>query len=149
MCALCYFAAIFANNAGMFVLAIAMAAFWNDMTMGAAWASCLDIGRKYSGIVAGCMNTVGNLGGFVAGFLTGYILDQVKHHDLPTLATSTLGLIGSPLGQGPLLATSAYQGSILKASQTGWNVNFLLFTAVYVVATLLWLGFDATKPVAE
>ena len=50
------------------------AAFWNDMTMGSAWASCLDIGGKYSGIVAGCMNTVGNLGGAVAGFMTGRIL---------------------------------------------------------------------------
>ena len=75
LCAACYFLAILADNAWLFVLAIAMAAFWNDMTMGAAWASCLDIGRRYSGIVAGCMNTVGNLGGFVAGFLSGYILD--------------------------------------------------------------------------
>ena len=46
-----------------------------QQTMGSAWASCLDIGRKYSGIVAGCMNTIGNLGGAVAGFATGLILD--------------------------------------------------------------------------
>ena len=74
ICGLCYFASMFTSNVYLFVLAIAMAAFWNDMTMGAAWASCLDIGRKYSGIVAGCMNTVGNLGGAAAGFATGYIL---------------------------------------------------------------------------
>ncbi len=52
--------------------------------MGAAWASCLDIGKRYSGIVSGCMNTVGNLGGTAAGFLTGRILDM-------TLPNSTLG----------------------------------------------------------
>ena len=44
---------------------VSLASFWNDITMGAAWASCIDIGRRYSGIVAGCMNTIGNLGGFM------------------------------------------------------------------------------------
>jgi nitrate/nitrite transporter NarK len=62
----------------MFVLAIALAAFWNDLTMGSAWASCLDIGRQWSGIVSGCMNTVGNLGGAAAGFATGWVLDTWK-----------------------------------------------------------------------
>jgi MFS transporter, ACS family, glucarate transporter len=76
VCGMCYFASMFTSNVYLFVLAIAMAAFWNDMTMGAAWASCLDIGRKYSGIVSGCMNTVGNLGGAAAGFATGHVLNM-------------------------------------------------------------------------
>src|SRR5207249_7988052 len=42
ICAACYFASIFAANPWLFVLAIALAAFWNDITMGSAWASCLD-----------------------------------------------------------------------------------------------------------
>jgi len=42
--------------------------------MGAAWASCLDIGKRFSGIVSGCMNTIGNLGGAVAGTATGAVL---------------------------------------------------------------------------
>jgi MFS family permease len=75
LCATCYFLAIFMESAWGFVFAVGFAAFWNDMTMGASWASCLDIGKRYSGIVAGCMNTVGNLGGAVAGALTGWILD--------------------------------------------------------------------------
>jgi MFS family permease len=78
MCALCWFLTLLAGNAYVFVLLIALAAFWNDLTMGSAWASCLDIGRKYSGIVSGCMNTVGNLGGAVAGFTTGLVLDHYK-----------------------------------------------------------------------
>src|SRR5207245_6250576 len=76
LCALCYFLSIFADNAWLFALAVALAAFCNDITMGAAWASCLDIGRRYSGIVAGCMNTVGNLGGSGSGAITGTILKQ-------------------------------------------------------------------------
>jgi MFS family permease len=78
ICGLCYFSSMFAGDVYVFVFAIAMAAFWNDMTMGAAWASCLDIGRRYSGVVSGCMNTIGNLGGATAGFLTGQILQFYK-----------------------------------------------------------------------
>jgi MFS family permease len=74
-CALCWFLSLTAHSPGMFVLFVALASFWNDITMGAAWASCIDIGGKYAGIVSGCMNTVGNLGGALAGFTTGLILD--------------------------------------------------------------------------
>jgi MFS transporter, ACS family, glucarate transporter len=106
-CAACYFLSLAASSPWLFVLAIALAAFWNDLTMGSAWASCLDIGGRYSGMVSGCMNTVGNLGGAVAGIATGLVLDCFEPH--------------------------------------GWTINFILFGAVYVVATLLWLRFDATK----
>jgi MFS family permease len=113
ICALCYILSGYATDAGLFVLAVALAAFWNDLTMGSAWASCLDIGGKYSGIVAGCMNTIGNLGGAMAGVLTGWILAE-------------------------------YKADI----DTGWHLNFLLFGAVYIAATLLWLRFDSTQPVS-
>jgi len=121
ICAMCYFLSIFAKTPWLFVLAVAMAAFWNDLTMGSAWASCLDIGKKYSGIVAGCMNTVGNLGGFAAGFLTGWILDLNRPE-------STGGPPSAP-------------------SSLGWNINFLIFGSVYLIATFLWFRFDSTKPV--
>jgi nitrate/nitrite transporter NarK len=110
--------------AWLFVLSIAVATFWNDMTMGSAWASCLDIGGRYSGIVAGCMNTVGNLGGFAANILTGLILK---------------GYTGG-LKEG----TAAYFDQIHPA----WVLNFLLFGGVYVIAVVLWAFFDSTKPVA-
>jgi nitrate/nitrite transporter NarK len=80
-CALCYFLSLAASSPWLFVLAVAMAAFCNDLTMGAAWASCQDIGREYTGIVSGCMNTVGNLGGAAAGYLTGLVLQQLGHQD--------------------------------------------------------------------
>jgi MFS family permease len=76
VCALCWFGSLLAGSPWLFVLSVALAALWNDLTMGAAWASCIDIGGKYAGIVSGCMNTVGNLGGAAAGYITGVILDQ-------------------------------------------------------------------------
>ena len=123
-CAACYFVAVyFMKSPWTFVLLIAFAAFWNDLTMGSSWASCLDIGRRYSGIVAGCMNTVGNLGGALAGVLTGKILDW-----------HTAGL-------APKTATFE------AARSQGWTVNILLFGTAYVVAVCCWLWFDATKPI--
>jgi MFS family permease len=81
-CALFYVLAllvhIFHLSPWLFVGSIALAAFWNDLTMGAAWASCIDIGKRYSGIVSGCMNTVGNMGGAVAGALGGLVLTWLK-----------------------------------------------------------------------
>jgi ACS family glucarate transporter-like MFS transporter len=108
ICALCYFFSLAASSPWLFVLAVALAAFWNDLTMGSAWASCIDIGRHYSGIVSGCMNTVGNLGGAAAGIATGWIVQSFPSH--------------------------------------GWTINVLIFGGVYVLAMLLWLRFDATKP---
>jgi ACS family glucarate transporter-like MFS transporter len=123
LCAASYFTAIFfLQSPYMFVFLIAFAAFWNDLTMGSSWASCLDIGKRYSGIVAGCMNTVGNLGGAVAGVLTGVILD---------LHTSGI-------------AAGAAQD---EARHAGWVMNIFLFGAAYVIAAGCWLFFDATKPV--
>lgn len=110
--------------AWLFVGSVAFATFWNDMTMGSAWASCIDIGGRYAGIVSGCMNTIGNLGGFVANILTGKVLQ------------SWLGSVGPN------------DPNYYDLSQPAWLVNFSLFGAAYVVAVLLWSRFDATKPVA-
>src|SRR5262245_20356708 len=42
--------------------ALCLASFVKDFAMGASWATTIDIGHRYSGTVAGLMNTVGNLG---------------------------------------------------------------------------------------
>jgi nitrate/nitrite transporter NarK len=133
LCGLCYLACLVTPTAFTFFLAISFAAFWNDLTMGAAWATCQDIGRRYAAIVAGCMNTVGNLGGAAAAWLTGEILERT------------------------LAAHAAAQGVAIEAlSETekasglwpGYQINFAVFGAVYFLAVLLWLRIDATRPVA-
>lgn len=79
-CALCYFLALIANSPWLFVLFLALAAFCNDLTMGSAWASCIDIGGRYAGIVSGCMNTIGNLGGALAGISAGWVVERFGSH---------------------------------------------------------------------
>jgi nitrate/nitrite transporter NarK len=93
VCALCYFLSLTAQSPWMFIFFVAMAAFWNDITMGSAWASCIDIGGKYSGIVSGCMNTIGNLGGAVAGISTGLILDRFGNETGWTINLISFGVL--------------------------------------------------------
>jgi MFS transporter, ACS family, glucarate transporter len=123
MCALCFFAALLLHRAHMpwlFVLAIAMGAWCNDLTMGASWASCLDIGGKYSGIVSGCMNSIGNLGQAAVNVLTGLIMAICIHKFGP------------------------------EGRSLSWQINLFCYGMAYVVAVVLWSVFDASKPlVAE
>jgi ACS family glucarate transporter-like MFS transporter len=126
LAAVCFLGAIFADqDVWLFVFAIGFAAFFNDMMMGAAWASCLDIGKRYAGIVAGCMNTIGNLGGAAAGVLTGYIID--------------LSRAGLP--------SAAPKAEVLEVSRSGWTINFALFGFVFLLGAIFWMFFDSTTPI--
>lgn len=53
-----------------------LASFCNDLVMPGAWATCMDIGGRYAGTVAGSMNMMGNIAGFVAPSVGGYILQK-------------------------------------------------------------------------
>jgi MFS transporter, ACS family, glucarate transporter len=56
------------------MLFMGLTSFFNDLVMPGSWASCMDIGGKYAGTVAGSMNMMGNLAGFAAPLSGGYIL---------------------------------------------------------------------------
>lgn len=155
LCAACYALAMTANNVWFFVLAIALAAFWNDMTMGSTWASAIDIGQRFSGIVSGFMNTVGNLGGFAAGFMTGRILDSYaakSQTEAMMTATTQIGLAfnTNPLMAGSLLPVVHESAQALSmAREQGWQANFLSYTLVYVLAVCFWSFFDASRPIVK
>ena len=56
------------------MLLMGMASFFNDLVMPGAWGACMDVGGKYAGTVSGSMNMAGNMAGFVAPAVGGYIL---------------------------------------------------------------------------
>lgn len=132
LCGVCYLLCLTRPGPTGFFLAISFAAFWNDLTMGSAWATCQDIGRKYAAIVAGFMNTVGNLGGAVAGTVTGKIL-QAK------LAAGAESIDKSV----EELSKDEKREFLLQ----GYNLNFLIFALVYFLAVALWFRVDATVPI--
>jgi ACS family glucarate transporter-like MFS transporter len=138
VCALCYLGCLAAPGAVTFFLAISFAAFFNDLTMGAAWATCQDIGKRYAAIVAGCMNTIGNLGGAAGTFMTGYILKVAvaRHETVRGVSVDAL----SGMEQAEFLR---------EAHVLGYQINFISFAVVYFLAMLLWFVIDATKPVAD
>jgi len=100
--------------------------FFNDLIMSPSWATAQDIGRRYSAIVSGIMNMVGNLGAVVGLFVSGQIM---KAHSLTYLADD---------------------GSVLKTvvQPEGYVTCFFLYAVIYTLGVGLWLLIDPTKPIA-
>jgi ACS family glucarate transporter-like MFS transporter len=136
LCCVCFIGSVFADTLFTFFLAISLAAFWSDLTMGAAWATCQDIGRRYAAIVAGCMNTIGNLGGSIAGLVTGFILNRAAQGK-----ADALGIDVNTLARPDMAA------DMLAALLPAYRVNFMIFAAVCVLALIFWLRIDATEPI--
>jgi len=98
------------------MLAMGMASFCNDLTMPGSWASCMDIGGKFSGTVSGSMNMMGNFGGLVGPVAVGYLL---------TLA-----------------ATTNAAGEKVE----NWLPVFVVASAIYFLGALFWLFIDPVTP---
>lgn len=67
------------------------------------------------------MNSVGNMGGAVAGAVTGWIISRCVHGTASGAPTHELGM------------------------EIAWTINFAIFGLAYVIATCLWFFFDSTK----
>ena len=52
-------------------LLLAVAAFFQMITLSASWSVCLDVGRKNAGVVTGFMKMIGNLGGTLSPIVVG------------------------------------------------------------------------------
>jgi MFS transporter, ACS family, glucarate transporter len=77
------------------VLAIAAASFCNDISMPGAWTACMEVGDRYVGTIAGTMNMMGNLGGFVSPIVLGYIVDQTGNWNVTFYVTAAIYAIGA------------------------------------------------------
>jgi MFS transporter, ACS family, glucarate transporter len=80
------------NRAAALLLALALA--FQAFTISSAWAVCLDVGRDYAGIVTGCMNTVGNIGGAIAPLVVGYAVKNWKSWTLPFYIMAAVFVFG-------------------------------------------------------
>lgn len=79
------------DNALWGMLAMGIASFANDLTMPCSWNSCMDIGGKYAGTVAGSMNMMGNMAAFAAPTFGGFLLDRT-HNDWNMLLDVMVGV---------------------------------------------------------
>ncbi len=64
------------GNFWIFATCLILVGLFNDLIMGPAWATTQDIGGRYSAIVGGAMNMIGNLGAALGNYITGRILKE-------------------------------------------------------------------------
>ncbi len=75
-------------NPMLAVMCLCLASFVKDFAMGASWSTTIDIGHRYSGTVAGFMNTVGNLGTVVSPPLVMWLVLATGEGDAHKLSVS-------------------------------------------------------------
>jgi nitrate/nitrite transporter NarK len=138
MTALCFLGCFsmckFARNPFAYFLVISFAGFSTDLAMGAAWAACQDIGKRYAAVVAGCMNMVGNLGGSLAGLVYGHFLQN------------SLAAHAARLGSSADALTDTQKAAALW---DGYQVNFLIAVGMYAIGVFCWFRIDATRPLVD
>lgn len=66
-----------------------------DLALSACWSVCLDIGRRYAGVVTGCMNTFSNLGGVLTPLVVAYAVDRWHSWTYPFYVTAAMYAAGA------------------------------------------------------
>ena len=131
-CAGCWFGAMQSDNIHLFCLFVSGAAFCIDLTLGASWASCQDLGRRHAAVVAAAMNTIGTLGSALANWLTGTIVERS---------------LFSSAQQRNITVDEMSQAAKVVATNAGFQTVFLTFGLVYVAAAICWLAINPRRPV--
>jgi ACS family glucarate transporter-like MFS transporter len=68
-----------------------------DLMLPGAWAICLDIGKKYGGVISGAMNTAGNIGGFLCATAFGYLVEATGNYNFPLYVIAGMLLASAAL----------------------------------------------------
>lgn len=59
-----------------------------ELILAITWATCLDIGGSAAGVVSGTMNSLGQIGGALAPWLIGMMVDRTGTWELPLLVSA-------------------------------------------------------------
>lgn len=81
--AIAMFAATAAAEARTAAVLIAVAAAASMFTLGASWATAIEIGGRNSGVVSAAMNTSGQVGGILSPILLAFIVERFDDWSLP------------------------------------------------------------------
>jgi nitrate/nitrite transporter NarK len=94
-CALLVFASTLPVPAALKAVLLAMALASADLALGACWAVPIDIAPDHAGVVTGCMNTLGNLGGLVGPLVLGLAVDRWHSWTFPFYVTAAVYASGA------------------------------------------------------
>jgi MFS family permease len=81
------------STAKAVLLAFALASA--DLALGACWAVPIDIAPDHAGVITGCMNTLGNLGGLIGPLVVGVAVDRWGSWTFPFYVTSIVYASGA------------------------------------------------------
>lgn len=130
LCVVLFLLCPLAPNALVFFVVVSLAAFFTDLTVPSAWATCQDIGGRYAATIGAFMNMGAGLAGALAGWVTGSVLE----HSIQERAT-LLHVLPEKLGFDETTA----------ALRHGYHLNFYSFAALYLVAFVCWFKIDPTR----
>lgn len=134
LAAMCWFIAPHASTAQLFFLAVSMTAFFNDLTLSSAWATCQDVGGRHTAVVSAWMNTVGTFGAAAAGWLTGWLVERA---------------IAARAAQLDIAVDALDKQTKNLAAIPGYESSFLAYAIVYLVTAALWTLINPAKPVVR
>lgn len=85
----------FCSNAIVAAVLIASAVAASMFMLGAAWGTCIDIGREHAGVVSAAMNTAGGFGALLCPVVVAYTLKWYGNWNIPIFMMGGLFLIGA------------------------------------------------------
>jgi MFS family permease len=74
---------------------IALGGASSNFLLGAAWGTCIDIGRRRSGALSAAMNSSGQLGAILSPTLVALVVSQFSNWSAPLYLTGVLFLLGA------------------------------------------------------
>jgi sugar phosphate permease len=111
-------AAVWCDEVWLLALAFSAWFFFNDATMGPAWAACADVGERYTGTLSGAMNMTGSVVGAVGIALAGSLLHRGYYELMFVLFACSYALASLcwlAVDVTKPLAPQALRGSVKKA----------------------------------
>lgn len=127
----CWWGASRASGFYAFCMLISLAAFCIDITLGAAWASCQDLGRSHAAVTAACMNTIGTLGSALNGWLTGTLVE---------------GAIAAKAAVAGVLPATLVVADKKAAVLAGYDSAFVTYMLAFALAAACWFVIDPKRP---
>lgn len=124
-CAACWVGAYLAPNIHLFCLCTSLAAFFVDITLGACWASCQDIGRSHAATAAAMMNMIGTFGAALTSWFTGTIVERS---------------VANAARVQEVAVKELSDADQLAARLAGFSAVFAAYSVIYVIAAICWLG---------
>jgi MFS family permease len=86
---------IHVKNPYLAMIVMGLASFFNDLVMPGSWGACMDVGGKYAGTLSGSMNMMGNMAGFVAPPVAGYIVRYTRDWNLVLYVMAGVYFLGT------------------------------------------------------